>query len=70
MHFILGDGGTGKSYWISITSQWAEKTMIQTGDNPNRPKILLLAPTGKAASLIGKCCVCSCTYTHENQSFI
>ena len=51
--YVLGDGGTGKSYWISITSKWAEKTLIQTGDNPNRPKILLLAPTGKAASLIG-----------------
>ena len=51
---LLGDGGTGKSYFIHVTSKWAMKTLIQTGDNPNRPKILLLAPTGKAASLIGK----------------
>ena len=53
---ITGDGGTGKSHFISIASQWAEKFLIHSGDNPNRPKILLLAPTGKAASLIGKLC--------------
>ena len=52
--YLLGDGGTGKSYFISVFSKWAEKILIQSGDNPNRPKILLLAPTGKAASLIGK----------------
>ena len=51
---VLGDGGTGKSHFISVASKWAEKTFVQSGDNPNRPKILLLAPTGKAASLIGK----------------
>ena len=53
MH-LAGDGGTGKSHLISIASKWAEKILIKSGDNPNRPKILLLAPTGKAASLIGK----------------
>ena len=53
IHFT-GDGGTGKSHFISVTSKWAEKIFLKIGDNPNRPKILLLAPTGKAASLIGK----------------
>ena len=49
-----GDAGTGKSHFIFVASRWAEKILIKSGDNPHRPKILLLAPTGKAASLIGK----------------
>ena len=38
---------------ILVASKWAEKILIKAGDSPNRPKILLVAPTGKAASLIG-----------------
>ena len=52
--FFIGDGGTGKTHFISIASKWGEKILTQEGDSPNRPKLLLLAPTGKAASLIGK----------------
>ena len=33
---------------------WAEKILRQAGDDPSKPKVLLLGPTGMAALLIGK----------------
>lgn len=51
--FKLGGGGTGKSYLIQTTSQWVDKILREANDNPLKPKILLLAYTGNAASLIG-----------------
>ena len=35
-------------------AQWAEKILIKVEDDPLMPRVLLLAATGKAASLIGK----------------
>ena len=32
---------------------WAQKILLRKNDDPLKPKILLLAHTGKAASLIG-----------------
>ena len=50
---VHGGGGVGKSYLIRTVAQWAEKILRRAGDNPLKPKVLLLAPTGMAASLIG-----------------
>ena len=44
----------GKSYMIYVLAKFVEKILRQPGDSPSKPKILLLAPTGMAASLIGK----------------
>ena len=33
---------------------YAEKILTDAGDKPQHPRVLLLAHTGKAASLIGK----------------
>ena len=33
---------------------WAEKILRKEGDDPHKPRVLLMAFTGKAASLIGK----------------
>ena len=46
--------GSGKSATIKVCSMHAEKILRKAGDKPNHPRILLLAHTGKAASLIGK----------------
>ena len=43
----------GKSFLIEVTSQAADKMLRKLGDNPKRPKVLLAAPTGIAAMLIG-----------------
>ena len=55
IHFIIGGGGVGKTFLTSIISQFVEKILRNIGDHPFQPKVLLIAPTGIAASLIGKC---------------
>ena len=46
--------GVGKSATIDVISMQAEKALKETGNITNHPSVLLLAHTGKAASLIGK----------------
>ena len=46
--------GVGKSATIDVISMQAEKALRETGNKTNHPSVLLLAHTGKAASLIGK----------------
>jgi hypothetical protein len=46
--------GVGKSATIRAIASWAEKILRKSGDHPNRPRVLICAPTGKAASLISK----------------
>ena len=53
---FTGGGGVGKSHLINVTTRYVDKVLTKVGDNPYRPKVLLLAPTGMAASLIGKLC--------------
>ena len=53
MIIFLG-GGTGKSFLIRCIIMWIEKILRLPGDNPDKPKTLVMAPTGVAASLIGK----------------
>ena len=43
----------GKSFTIEVISQAADRILRKSGDNPLRPKVLLAAPTGIAAMLIG-----------------
>ena len=45
---ITGGGGVGKSYLIITLAKWITKILASTD-----PKVLLLAFTGVAASLIG-----------------
>ena len=51
---LSGGGGVGKTFLIKAISQWAEKILRQPGEDAINPKVLLLGPTGKSASLIGK----------------
>jgi DNA replication protein DnaC len=48
---ITGGGGVGKSYLIITLAKWITKILANT--DPNKAKVLLLAFTGVAASLIG-----------------
>ena len=47
--FITGGAGTGKSHLISAIFNMVNRELRQTGEDPNKPKILLTAPTGTAA---------------------
>ena len=35
-------------------SCWVEKNLSKAADHPNRPRVLIVAATGKAASIVGK----------------
>ena len=52
-YYLLGGGGVGKTYLIKTVSKWIEKILMKAGE-ANKLKVLLLAFTGVAASLIGK----------------
>ena len=52
-NMISGGGGVGKSFLIEVISQAADRIFRKMGDNPKRPKVILAAPTGIAAMLIG-----------------
>ena len=47
--FISGSGGVGKSHLIKTLYQTLTKLFCYCNGDPNKPKVLLLAPTGVAA---------------------
>ena len=51
LFMFVGNGGVGKSHLIKTISKWTEK--ILGGPGEIKPKVLLLAFSGVAASLIG-----------------
>ena len=53
MGLILhGGGGVGKSQTTKVCAQWIEQILRRAGGKPNKPRILLMCPTGMAASVI------------------
>ena len=51
---MTGGGGVGKTFLMKVISKWVEAIVRESGDHPEHPKCLLLAPTGVSAALIGK----------------
>ena len=49
---VQGGAGSGKSLLIRTMAQWFEKILRQSGDDPDKPYILLTAFTGTAAANI------------------
>ena len=47
--FLTGGGGVGKSHLIKTIYMSINKVLMYKGGNPEKPRILLLAPTGVAA---------------------
>ena len=50
---VHGGGGVGKTFLINVISKWAEEILRKSGTDPLDPIVLLIAPTGKSANLIG-----------------
>ena len=46
--------GVGKSHIIRVCSQWAEHILRRAGDKNGKLRVLLVCPTGMAASVIGE----------------
>ena len=51
--FVSGSGGTGKSHLIKTIYQAVSKTLVYHSENPDKPSVLLLGPTGISAVNIG-----------------
>ena len=49
---IHGGAGVGKSKLIEVMSCWIEKTLCKAGNHPGKPRVLIMAATGKAASIV------------------
>ena len=56
---VVGGGGVGKSATLKVCAQWAEQILKRAGDNPSKPRVMLLCPTGMAASVIDGMTICS-----------
>ena len=54
MLLVHGGAGVGKTKTIMNCANWAETYLRKPGDDPSKPRLLLLAFTGMAANLIGK----------------
>ena len=39
---VHGGGGVGKSFMINCISKWIEKIMREPGDNPFKPKVIVM----------------------------
>ena len=48
-----GGAGAGKSFFINVTAQHCEYWMtFNTSKDPDRPSVVKVAPTGKAANIV------------------
>ena len=47
--FITGGGGCGKSHLLRTIYQAVTKTLMYNGGDPDKARVLLLAPAGVAA---------------------
>lgn len=43
----VSTSGTGKSSLLRVICHWGEKFLQQPGHNPDKPRVLICAPTGK-----------------------
>ena len=44
----------GKSFAINVVARHADAIFTKVGNDPRMPNVLILGPTGMAASLIGE----------------
>ncbi|XP_048238649.1 uncharacterized protein LOC124112461 [Haliotis rufescens] len=50
--FLSGEGATGKSHLVHAVSHCVTRTLREAGSDPDKPTVLITAPTGKAATNI------------------
>ena len=54
LKFLILFIGVGKSKTIEAMAKWAEHILLKEDHQSSKPRVLIAAFTGKAASLIGK----------------
>ena len=58
--FLLGSGGTDKSHLVKVIYNAISKTLLYHCKDPEKPRVLLLGPTGISAVNIGGTTIHSC----------
>ena len=56
--FLSGSGGTGKSHVVKVIHNILSKTLFYYCMDPDKPRFLLLRPTGISALNIGRTTIC------------
>ena len=51
--FLSGSGGTGKSHLVKVIYNAISKTLLYHSKDPEKPRVLMLGPTGISAVNIG-----------------
>ena len=67
---VQGGAGAGKSMLISTIGQWFEKILRQSGDDPQKPYILITAFTGCAAANVDGMTLHSAFNFHFGNEFL
>merc|ERR1712016_46789 len=66
---LHGGGGVGKSATLKVCSQWVEHILRRAGDDQHKPRVLLMCPTGMAASVIDGMTICSALDLYFGNSY-
>ena len=70
MLIVQGGAGAGKSMLISIIGQWFERILRQSGDDPQKPYILITAFTGCSAANVDGMTLHSAFNFHFGNEFL
>ena len=50
--YIAGEAGTGKSYLLRLLIDAVKYLKMESGDEFNKPKVIIIAPTANAAYIV------------------
>ena len=68
--FLSGIGGTGKSHLVKAIYNAISKTLLYHSKEPEKPRVLMLGPTGISAVNIGRTTIILVLELNQGQSYL
>ena len=68
--FLSGIGGTGKSHLVKAIYNAISKTLLYHSKDPEKPRVLMLGPTGISAVNIGRTTIILVLELNQGQSYL
>ena len=68
--FLSGIGGTGKSHLVKAIYNAISKTLLYHSKDPEKPRVLMLGPTGISAINIGRTTIILVLELNQGQSYL
>ena len=68
--FLSGIGGTGKSHLVKAIYNAISKTLLYHSKDPEKPRVLMLGPTGISAVNIGSTTIILVLELNQGQSYL